>query len=45
MVQMNVFVKQKQRHRCREWMHGYQGGEGKVGWTGRLGFTHIPYYA
>ena len=28
---MNLFAKQKQRHRCREQTYGYQGGEG-WGW-------------
>ena len=31
MVQMNLFAKQKQRHRCREQTYGYQGGKG--GWN------------
>jgi len=26
---MILFTKQKQRHRHREQMHGYQGGKGK----------------
>ena len=26
MVQMNLFAKQTQRHRCREKTYGYQGG-------------------
>jgi len=28
MVQMNLFSKQKQRHRCREQTYGYQAGRG-----------------
>ena len=35
MVQMILFAKQKQRHRHREKMYGYQGGKGGVvrgGW-------------
>ena len=28
MIQMNLFAKQKQRHRCREQMYGYQGWAG-----------------
>ena len=28
LIQMNLFVKQKQTHRLREWIHGYQWGEG-----------------
>ena len=28
MVQMNLFAKQKQRHRCREQTYGHQGGKG-----------------
>ena len=26
---MNLFARQKQRHRCREQMYGHQGGEGE----------------
>ena len=29
MVQMNLFSKQKQRHRCREQTYGYQAGKGE----------------
>ena len=29
MVQMNLFVKQKERHRCKEQAYGYQGGQGR----------------
>ena len=43
MVQMILFAKQKQRHRHREQMHGYQGG-GKVEATARLGLTHLQSY-
>ena len=32
MLEMNLFERQKQRHRCREKMYGYQGGKG---WGGR----------
>ena len=34
MIQMNLFAKQKQRHRCREQMYRYQGGDGgdEVNW-------------
>ena len=28
MIQVNLFAKQKQRHRCRQQMQGHQGGEG-----------------
>ena len=28
MLKMNLFAKQKQRHRCREQTYGYQGGKG-----------------
>ena len=31
MVQMNLFAKQKYRHRCREQTYGYQGGKGGGG--------------
>ena len=34
MLQMNLFAKQKQRHRCTGQTYGYQGGKG--GW-GELG--------
>ena len=27
-IQMNLFAKQKKRHRHREQMYGYQGGKG-----------------
>ena len=27
MVQMIILAKQKERHRCREQMYGYQGGK------------------
>ena len=27
MVQMNVFAGQKERHRHREWVRGYNGGK------------------
>ena len=29
---MNLFAKQKQRHRCRAWTYGYQGEGGKGDW-------------
>ena len=33
MVQMNLFTKQKQRHRRREQVYGHQGvGEGGMDW-------------
>ena len=28
MVQMNLFAKQKKRHRCRKQTYGHQGGGG-----------------
>ena len=31
MVQMNLFAKQKQRHRCREQMYEYQVEKRRVG--------------
>ena len=33
-VQMNLFAKQKQRHRCREQTYGHQGGKegGRRNW-------------
>ena len=34
MVSINLFAKQKQNHRHREQMYGYQGGEGVAGWIG-----------
>ena len=27
MIQMNLFTKQKQTHRLREWTYGHQGGK------------------
>ena len=38
---MNLFAKQKQRHRLREQMYGYQGGKG---WGGRNWETGIDTY-
>ena len=33
MVRMNLFAQQKQRHRCKEQMYGYQGGgETEMNW-------------
>ena len=32
MVQMNLFAKQKFRHRCREQIYEYQGGRGGINW-------------
>ena len=32
MVQMNRFVRQKLRHRCREETYGHQGGDATGGW-------------
>ena len=43
-VQMNLFAKKKQRHRCREQMYGHQGENGKVGWIRRMGLTYIHYW-
>ena len=34
MVQMNQFVRQKLRHRCREKMYGHQGGKAAGGGGG-----------
>ena len=31
MVQMNLFTKDKQSHRCRKQIYGYQGGKGREG--------------
>ena len=38
MVQMNLFTKQKQSHRCRKQNYGYEGRERGI--TGRLGLTY-----
>ena len=35
MIQMNLFTKQRQTHRLREWTYGYQGG--RMGERDRLG--------
>ena len=35
MIQMNLFTKQKQTHRLKEWTYGYQGGS--VGGRDKLG--------
>ena len=37
---MNLFARQKWRHRCREQMYGHQGGESTVeGWGGGGGMN------
>ena len=36
MVQMNLFTRQKQRHRCREQMYGHQGGKAGGSGGGRI---------
>ena len=36
MAQMNQFARQKERHRCREQMYGYQGGESGGGGHGGM---------
>ena len=41
MVQMNLFAKQKERHRHREQMYGYQEGKRGAGGIGTLGLRHI----
>jgi len=38
---MDLFSKQKYRHRCTEQIYGHQGGMWEVGWIGRLGLTYI----
>ena len=37
MVYMNLFAKQKKRHRCREIVYGYQGGKGLGGRNWEVG--------
>ena len=37
MVQMNLFAKQKQSHRCRKQTYGYQGGKGGGGMNWEIG--------
>ena len=37
MVQMNLFAKQKQSHRCRKQTYGYQGGKGGGGMNCEIG--------
>ena len=37
MVQMNLFAKQKQRHRRREQTYGCQGGKGGGGMNWEIG--------
>ena len=44
MVQMNIYAKQKYRHRQREHICEHQGGKGSMGWIEKLGLTHIYYY-
>ena len=40
MIQMNLFTKQKQTHRLREWTYGYEGGRVGGKWQiGSLGLT------
>ena len=45
MTQMNLSMKLKQTHRCREQTCGFPGG-GKVGdgWIGSLGLTEANCY-
>ena len=42
-IQMNLFAKQKQRHRLENKCMDTKRGGG-VGWTGRLRLTYIHYY-
>ena len=37
MVQMTLFTKQKQSHRCRKQTYGYQRGKGEGGITWEIG--------
>ena len=39
MVQMNLFAKQKQSHRCREQTYGYQRGKVEKGKTEEAGIS------
>ena len=42
---MNLFTKQKQTHRLREWTYGYQwGGGGEEGYLGSLGLICTHWY-
>ena len=41
---MNLFTKQKQIPRHREWTYGCQGGMEGEGRTGRLGLADVNYY-
>ena len=43
MVQMNLFSGQEWRRRHWECTCGHGVGEGRVGWTGRLGLTYIHF--
>ena len=45
MIQMNLFIKQKQTHRLRKQTYGYQRGKaGEEGEIRRLGLTYTHYY-
>ena len=45
MIQMNLFTKQKQTHRCRKQTYGYQRGKGgKEGQISSMGLTDTNYY-
>ena len=45
MIQMNLFTKQKQAHRLKEWVHGYQWGRvGRRECLGSLGLVCAHCY-
>ena len=41
---MNLSMKQKQTHRCREQTCGFQEGVVGKGWIGSLGLADANYY-
>ena len=44
MVEIILFAKQKQRHRCREQMYGHQGGEGEIGIDMYVSYIHYWFW-
>ena len=44
MVQINLFIKQKQSHRCRKQTYGYQGGRGGgINWENGINIYTLLY--
>ena len=44
MVQMNLFARQEERHRCREWTCGHSwGARGGMRWRVRIDAYTLPH--